>query len=76
MFLLLCDFFNTIINTLFRDVPPALKAVLILVFLMLAFFSLAKTLKANSKPEEIPINVGWLLLTILFFVLMMLYIWL
>lgn len=76
MSFLMLDFFNNMINTLFRDIPDYLRYILILVFLALAFFSLAKTLNLKKDAEKAPVRYGFLLLFILFFVLCMLYIWL
>ncbi len=76
MSFLMLDAFNTIINTLFRDIPDYLRYILILVFLALAFFALAKTLNLKKDAEKSPIRYGYLVLFILFFTLCMLYVWL
>ena len=76
MSFLMLDAFNTIINTLFRDIPDYLRYILILVFLALAFFALAKTLNLKKDAEKSPIRYGFLVLFILFFTLCMLYVWL
>jgi len=72
---LMLDFFNNVINTLFRYVPDYLRYILILVFLALAFYSLAKTMNLKKTAEKEPINYGFLALFIIFFVLCMMYIW-
>ena len=76
MLALICDIFNSILITMFREVPPALKSVLIIVFLLLSLFFLAKTIRVGGKADKMPINIGFFLLFILFFTLCMLYIWL
>ncbi len=76
MSFLMLDAFNSIINTLFRDIPDYLRYILILVFLALAFFALAKTLNLKKDAEKSPIRYGFLVLFILFFTLCMLYVWL
>ncbi len=75
MSFLMLDFFNTVINTLFREVPDYVRYILILVLLALSFFFLAKTLNLK-KAEKTPINYGALFLFLVFFVLCMMYIWL
>ena len=64
---LLLDFFNDAINTIFRNVPDALRYCLILGFLALGFLFLAKTfnMKKDSADKE-PIKYGKLVLAILF----------
>lgn len=73
---LMLDFFNTVINTLFRDIPDYVRYILIIVFLGLSFFFLAKTMNLKKSAEKTPVNYGFLVLFIIFFMLCMLYIWL
>ncbi len=75
MFLML-DFFNNLINTVFRDIPDYLRYILIIVFLAFSFFFLAKTVNLKKDADKSPIKYGNLFLFLVFFTLSMLYIWL
>lgn len=71
---LLADVFNTILNTCVRNIDPVLKGVLLVCFVVVAFWCLSKVLKPKAKPDQSQISVGWLILSIVFFALAMIYI--
>lgn len=56
------DFFNSVLNTLVRDLPRWLQITIAFVFFAVALFSLYKTLR--RKNDTHPIAVGWLILFI------------
>lgn len=74
MSLLILDFWNSMINTLFRDIPDFLRYILIVVFLVLAFLSLTKVIRTDKNADKSPLRYGYIILFALFFALMMLYI--
>ncbi len=74
MSLLLLDFWNSTVNTLFRDIPDFLRYILIVVFLVLAFISLTKAIRMDKNADKSPLRYGYLILFALFFTFMMLYI--
>lgn len=74
MISLLADVINTILNACVRGIDPTLKAILLVCFVVAAFWCLSKVLKPKAKPDQNQISVGWLILSILFFALTMIYI--
>ncbi|MBR7091047.1 MAG: hypothetical protein IKC79_01180 [Clostridia bacterium] len=74
MFALLADFWNDLLNTLFRQVAPTTKGIIIAVAFLLGFLFLSKALSVGKKHAEKPINWGILLLAVLCFVVAILYI--
>ncbi len=64
---MLLDFFNDMVNTVFRDISPALRYSLVLVFLAVGFFFLARSLNKKKDTEgKEPIKYGKLFLAIVF----------
>lgn len=63
--------FNTIINTLVRNVDYAWRVVIALAFLFLAFFSLVKSIR--RKNDSNPLAYGWFVLCLLSMALSMVY---
>lgn len=74
MVALLADLINTILNTCVRGINPTLKAILLVCFVVAAFWCLSKVIKPKAKPDQNQISVGWLVLSIIFFALVMIYI--
>ncbi len=73
MLSLLADVWNSIINVCFRDISPTLKGFLVLIFLVAAFWFLAKSINVGKNSAERPIFVGRFILFLLFFTLCILY---
>lgn len=71
---LLADFINMVINTCIRNLDPFVKGILLICFVMAFIWCLSKVLKPKAKPDQNQISVFWLILTILFFILIALYI--
>ena len=71
---MLLDFFNDMVNTVFRNVSPALRFCLILLFLAIGTFFLATSLnrKKDSADKE-PIKYGRLVLAVLCYAVVGLY---
>ena len=66
---MLLDFFNDLTNTVFRNISPALRYCLILGFLALGFFFLAKSLnKKKDSGDKEPVKYGNLFFAVLFIV--------
>ena len=75
MISLLGDFFNTVINTIFRNVPDAVKIVIIVLALMLTFWFLARTLRLGKQGgDKRPFHIGYFLTSMLFLTIAILYI--
>ena len=66
------DFFNTIFNTLVRDLNPTVKIILVAVFFMLAVMSLYFSIR--KKNDSNPIAWGWVILSIVFAAIAIVYI--
>lgn len=63
---MLLDFFNNAINTIFRNVSPALRWCLILAFLALSAFFLATCINRKKETaDKEPIKYGRLIIAIL-----------
>jgi len=73
MFSLIADIWNTIINTLFRSISPTLKGFLVGIFLLGAFWFLAKSINTGKNSTEVPLFLGKFVLFIIFFTLAILY---
>ncbi|MBR4124034.1 MAG: hypothetical protein IKR12_00510 [Clostridia bacterium] len=56
-------FFNTVLNTLIRDLPYGLRVGIAAAFLFVAVFSLYKSLR--KKNDIHPIAWGWMILFVL-----------
>lgn len=74
MFALLADFWNDFLNTVFREVSPTTKGIIIGIALLLAFLLLSKSLSTRKSHADKPINWGALFLSVLCFVIAILYI--
>ena len=74
MLSLLGDFFNTVINTLFRSVHPAVKITIVAVAAIVAFYCLAKTFRISKRGGETkPFHLGYFLTCLLFLTIAVLY---
>jgi len=75
MLSMLGDFWNTIMNTLFRNVPGYAKIIIVVVALMLAFYCIAKTLRLGKQGgDKRPFHIGYFLTSMLFFAIAIAYI--
>ncbi len=71
---MLLDFFNDMVNTLFRNISPALRFCLILGFLAIGTLFLAKSLnKKKDAADKEPIKYGKLVLAIICYIFAVLY---
>ena len=71
---MLLDFFNDAVNAIFRNVSPALRFCLILVFLALGTYFLAMSInKKKDSGDKEPIKYGKLVLAVICYVIVGLY---
>ncbi|MCL2540153.1 MAG: hypothetical protein FWE53_01810 [Firmicutes bacterium] len=69
------DFFNSVINVLFRSVPDVAKGFIIAACLLLTFWFLAKTLRLGKQGgDKKPFHIGYFLTALLFLAIAILYI--
>lgn len=70
------DFFNNLINKVFRDIPDSVRYIVILVLLALSFYCLAKTFNLKKDADKAPVKYGFLVLFALFFAICMCFVFL